>query len=585
MLGTYLCLAACLVAAALVGQAVLAACGRREWSPLAPAIGLAVLCPLAWWTVRLPGEAGTALVAIALAATLAAAYLVPHVVGVRAAVVRQAGIALAAVALASLPFMVEWRFGILGTGLNPDMSQHLFATDRLAEGAPERLSSQGYPLGPHSLAAALAAIGPSTVQAFAALTIATAVAACLAALALLDTFPRGWRAAGALCVGFAYLVAAFLVQGAFKETLQALFVLAFAIVLGQLAHGWSRREEAAPRPLRAIPLAVLAIGSVYTYSFPGLLWLGGAAAVWALVELARAWRRSGAPEARLLARLAAPSALAAIGVVLIAIAPEASRIVDFAGFETFNPSGAGLGNLFNRLSPLEALGIWPSGDFRVEPGDGAAPAFAFYLGAAAGAAALAYGLRRSLERGDRALPAALAAAALLWLYALIGGTPYQEAKALVLIAPLALALSVRALVAAAVPALVAAAFLVGAGGSSVLALVNGPVGPSGYSPALAELRPELGPGSVLVIAPEELLDEQHGADYLAWELRGNRVCVEAEGDVPKAEREGVAVTVDVALADDGAVVVDEVTVNRRAQGPGPCPLIPGAARADPSAGG
>ena len=88
------------------------------------------------------------------------------------------------------------------------------------------------------------------------------------------------------------------------------------------------------------------------------------------------------------------------------------------------------------------------------------------------------------------------------------------------------------------PALVAAAFLVGAGGSSVLALVNGPVGPSGYSPALAELRPELGPGSVLVIAPEELLDEQHGADYLAWELRGNRVCVEAEGDVPQAERDG-----------------------------------------------
>ena len=67
-------------------------------------------------------------------------------------------------------------------------------------------------------------------------------------------------------------------------------------------------------------------------------------------------------------------------------------MLDFASFETFDPTGGGLGNLFNRLSPLEALGIWPSGDFRVEPGDGAIPAAAFYLGGAAGLAALAYGL-------------------------------------------------------------------------------------------------------------------------------------------------------------------------------------------------
>ena len=43
--------------------------------------------------------------------------------------------ALAARLAASVPFLVEGRFGILGTGLNPDMSQHLFAADRLAQGA------------------------------------------------------------------------------------------------------------------------------------------------------------------------------------------------------------------------------------------------------------------------------------------------------------------------------------------------------------------------------------------------------------------------------------------------------------------
>ena len=58
-------------------------------------------------------------------------------------------------------------------------------------------------------------------------------------------------------------------------------------------------------------------------------------------------------------------------------------------------------------------------------------------------------------------------------------------------------------------------------------LANGPVGPRGYSPELAELAGELGPDWTYVLAPVELLDDQHGLDYLLWELRGNRICVEA----------------------------------------------------------
>jgi hypothetical protein len=196
-----------------------------------------------------------------------------------------------------------------------------------------------------------------------------------------------------LVVGFAYLVAAFFVQGAFKEALQALFVVAFAIGLHRLAREWPPRI-AAPPAVRAVPLAVIAIGSAYTYSFPGLSWLAGAAAVWAAVELWRARGRGRAIEARRLLRLAAPTVAVAFVVLAVAIAPEVGRMANFADFETFNPSGAGLGNLFNRLSPLEALGIWPSGDFRVEPGDGAVPAIVFYLGAALGLAALGVFARR-----------------------------------------------------------------------------------------------------------------------------------------------------------------------------------------------
>jgi hypothetical protein len=583
MLGTYASFVVILGASSLAGQAILAACGRREWWWLAPAVGLAALCALAWWMVRLPGEGTAALVATAAVAG-AAALLLRGRVSWRSATVGDAPwIGLAALLLASLPFIVEARFGILGTGLNPDMSQHLFAADRLASGGSERLIADGYPLGPHSIAVAVSALGPSAVEAFNGLTLAVAVAACLAPLALFDML-GGWRrAAGALCIGLAYLVAAYLVQGAFKETMQALFVLAFAIALLDLARSRAPGEPRAPGALEAVPLAVLAIGSVYVYSFPGLAWLVGALAVWAAVELGRAAPRGAFAEALRLARRAAPTALIALLVLVVAIAPEANRIADFTDFETFDPDGEGLGNLFDRLSPLEALGIWPSGDFRVEPGDGAVPEVAFYLGAAFGLAALGFGLAWWWRRGERAVPAALVAAALLWLYSLVAGTPYQEAKALVLASPLVALVSVRALAAAA-PALVAAAFLLAAGGSSVLALVNGPVGPSGYSPALAELRPQLGPRSLVVFAPAELLDEQHGRDYLAWELRGNRICVEelpADGP-PRAPAGAGALTVSL---EDGAVVPEALQGAARVpDAEEPCPLIPDRARADPSAG-
>ncbi len=336
-------------------------------------------------------------------------------------------------------------------------------------------------------------------------------------------------------------------------------------------------------------------------------------AVWAAVELGRLWRRGGVANARLRARLAAPTVLVGTAAVIVAILPEAGRIVDFASFETFDPAGAGLGNLFDRLSPLEALGVWPSGDFRLEPGDGVVPAFAFYLGAALAAAALAYGLRWWLRRGELAVPAALGAAVLVWIYALIAGTPYQEAKALVMVAPLVMLIGVRAVleraptiaetrtilrrrsIAFLFPArrrdakeqlavgALGALFLLGVGLSSVLALVNAPVGPSGYSPRLAALRDRLPEGSIRIVAPDTFIDDEHGADWIAWELRGNRICIEASSEARDGTVPGIRKTIYVARRN--GTVVPGSTITSPPSGPGPCPLIPDAARADPSAGG
>src|SRR6185503_1620351 len=291
---------------------------------------------------------------------------------------------LAVALIGSLPFFVEGRFGTLGTGLNPDMSQHLFAADALAHGEGGRLVSQGYPLGPHSLVVATSKLtGANLVHAFDGLMLAIPVCAALASMALLEALAPWRRLACAALVALPYMAASYLIQGAFKETMEALFVLAFAIGLHEVRRDRLVGEDAfwagAPRLLGAVPLAALAVGSVYAYSFPGLFWLIGAAAIWALVELAVA-ARSEPGSAAALVRRATPSAAVAIAAAFVACAPEIGRMIDFASFETFDPSGPGLGNLFTPISPLEALGIWPSGDFRLDPGDGAVPAGVFYLG-------------------------------------------------------------------------------------------------------------------------------------------------------------------------------------------------------------
>ena len=573
MLGTYAAFLLVLGCSAIVGQAIHALAGRREWTPTAPAAGLAGLLALAWATARLPGEGLAAAVAIGLVTVVAAVILGARPAGQMRAVIGDVPLTLLAALAASLPFIVEVRFGILGTGLNPDMSQHLFAVDRLASGGSERLIAEGYPLGPHALVAALGELGPSTVHAFDGLMLAIAAATCLAAVGALGGL-RGWqRVAGALVVGFAYLLAANYVQGAFKEGIQAMLVLAFAVGLGDLA----REGGGGVRARAALPLAALAIGSVYAYSFPGLAWLAGTALAWGAIELLRV---PGEERAAALRGALGPTALG-LGLLAVAIAPELGRISSFASFETFDPDGAGLGNLFDRLSPLEVFGIWPSGDFRVEPGDGGVPAIAFYAGAAFGAGAFAFGALQWVRRWGWAVPAAVMAAGVLWLYARVGGTPYQEAKTLVILAPLVVLVSVRGLLAAA-PLPLALAFIAAAGGSGALALLNGPVGPSGYSPELAELRSEIGDESVHVSAPRDLLEEQHGRDYLVWELRGNHICI-ADPDVSLDL--GGATLLPVTVDEDGAVVPEGVYTSS-SEGTPPeddsCPFIEDGARADPA---
>ena len=515
--------------------------------------------------------------------------------------------------------------GSSGPALNPDMSQHLFAADRLADwggGAPDRPGLSARPARAGRGADASSARASSRPSAGSRSRRGDrrpgAARRCWA-----------WRSARrvvvALLVGFAYMAASYLIQGAFKETMQALFVLAFAIGLragrGALG-GWrpARRALARCRSRR-----LQRARSMRTAS-PGSLWLlrrgraPGVSRSWLPAARGGAWRAPAMLLRACRAGRAAPRRLA------VAVAPELGRMVDFASFETFDPDGAGLGNLFNPISPLEALGDLAFR--RLPPG----PGRRVRAGHRSSGSARLVGARRARLR-----PLVVAAAAASarcrppspWprvartLYAAVAGTPYQEAKAIALAAPLAMLVSARALAMAApssrgavrilrrrgiaelfprsarvararlaVGAL-ARAFVAAAGASTVLALANGPVGPASWSPDLLELQAAR-PAPTLVLAPEDFLAGEHGRDFVVWELRGGEVCVEVDAgpsaraatarNRPGAGLRGIAtgaVRGYRCRADVGDFTLWGIP--DPAPGDSGCPFIADGARADPRA--
>ena len=255
-------------------------------------------------------------------------------------------------------------------------------------------------------------------------------------------------------------------------------------------------------------------------------------------------------------------------------------MLDFHSFETFDPTGPGLGNLFGQVSPFEALGIWPSGDFRLAPGDGAVPGVAYVMGIAFGVILFVYGAIVLWVRREAAILAGVGAAALAYAAARIGGTSYTAAKAIEIASPL-FALTIllplldpRRLGEPGVDLgalwrwsdrLTAPVFVLAAGICSLLAFANSPVGPTSYSSELSEYRKAVGEGPTLVLASPTLLEEEHGEPFLAWELRGGRVCIKSSEDpkVPPGVR-------FVVLEDDAGWTLKRV---QPAPGKSPCPLV------------
>jgi hypothetical protein len=497
MVWTYVAAALICAASLLVGRAILAAAGRDDWCWLEPAVGFAALVAVAGVGARLPG-AGTAatLLVVALTAASVAALALPY--RLRGAL-REGLPVLALTALVlAIPFAVSGRFGLLGVGFNNDLGLHLAWSEWLRSGfGPE--PDAGYPLGPHGVAIAAASFPRISLgQAFVGEIIAITVLTGLTALAALRGLGPGRRTLAALLVAVPYLAASYFAQAAFKETAEALFVLATALAL----------PEATPLPpahrdrLRAVaPLVVIAAGIFFSYSFAGLAWPVAIAALWSLTF--PGVRRALAPRI-LLERLRGRTTLvwlAMLGVATLLLAfvgpfGFASGFGKVAGSDTYGP-----------VSPVEALGVWPAADYRLDA-PGGAP-FAAVAGVVGGLA-LAVGLVWWVRRKKLAVPLAIAACVLLYLVSLPFSGDYSQAKALMIAAPLVMLLAARALLTGPGPhwptparaarlawAVLGAAFVGGAAYSTFLVLREAPVAPPGHGAELRAFLPELHGQSVL----------------------------------------------------------------------------------------
>ena len=536
-LGTYVTAIGLIAVATALGAGIMALTGARRLTPVAPVVGLAAASVIAWWAVRLPGHGLTALVVLVVVAAIAGAYALIRLDDAGAVLVRLLPTGIVALAAVSIPFVAEGHFGVLGTGFNVDMSQHLFAAGWLAdpEGLSPSLFRNGYPLGPHALAVAGNEVTGELSIAFTGVTIAVPVIAALTALAALDSLSRMRALAVSVLTALAYLLATYLAQGAFKELFEAAFLLGFALWLRDLTRhrspggarhppARSRRGDRRRRPLRLqLARAGLAGGDARALGaspsssgavpIPEPRCAGSRPPRSSPSSCSSSSRRRSSTGSASSGRASTPS-------------PSARRAHPGTGRQARSPGAAAkpapkferpdydndLGNLFGQINPASVFGVWPSGDFRVNPGDGAVPAPVFYLGALLGAVALGLGVAAAWRQAETALLAALAAAAAIWLAARIGSTPYTNAKALQMLAPIVMLLAARGLLDPLAPlplrrrspralAALAAAFAAAAALSSALALANAPVGPDDYTPGVRKLANRFGGQPTLLLAP------------------------------------------------------------------------------------
>ena len=270
--------------------------------------------------------------------------------------------------------------------------------------------AQGYPTGallPLGAGARLVGTDPAWVfQPYLAF-LAAMLALCLYTLVGPVLRSRPWRASVAVLASQSALLYGFALWGGVKE-LYAAAALALVAATIPLVRPDDGRSGLLPGTAAAATILALSPGA--------LIWL-----LPSIVALLAAMRVK--------TRGAAVACATAMVLAFPAIA-AASRFLRGDNRSSFRDDGE-LGNLIGPLDPAQLLGIWPTTDFRVDPGDPRTTLVV--LGVTVAAAAI--GLLFALERRATALLAYAASCALGAIAYSALGSPWLEAKAFAVASP------------------------------------------------------------------------------------------------------------------------------------------------------
>ncbi|HWT92622.1 MAG TPA: hypothetical protein VN238_06470, partial [Solirubrobacteraceae bacterium] len=253
------------------------------------------------------------------------------------------------------------------------------------------------------------------------------VVGCLAVVALVAPWlesPRR-RAVMAFVVAQPALVVAFALQGSIKELAGVWLIVTGVAVAAEIV-----RTGARPRGL--LPLGVVAGAAVGALGPTGGLYFVVMAVVFAVAWLVRQHQTGEARLGRTLLWFGAAAAVAAVAClpVLDGLGQSVSVGRDLASQDE------DLGNLADPLSLFQALGVWLSGDYRFRP-ETALNAVLVAVTAALAIGGAVVALRRAMWGALLLAGTGLVVSAVL----LAAGSPYTDAKVLMILSPALLLLA------------------------------------------------------------------------------------------------------------------------------------------------
>ena len=345
---------------------------------------------------------------------------------------------LATFALYAAPVVLSGSATFLGYTLLGDTSIHLTLIDwvmshgfhTVPSGPPSSTHAAlagyigtAYPLGAHTaLGAVRPLVGQDVAWIFQPYMAVLAAFAALSIYAILDQTrgPRWLIALGAFLSVSAGLVYAYALEASVKE-------IATICVIPMLVAVGADYVNARGGVRRVIPLAVATGAGVGILNASILVWLGPILlAVLVGVLLARGgqgWRQTAVAAGAFLA-IAALLSFPSLWVV--------SKFIHDTTNTFTGAGGSDFGNLLGPLDKLQALGIWPMGDFRLALTSHVTPT---HILMAIEGAGIVIGLVWAIWRRTWWPLVFLAASLIGWAYVSARSSPWGDAKALMIVSP------------------------------------------------------------------------------------------------------------------------------------------------------